>query len=1208
MDYLFAIRKKTSMSLCNVNEVDSIKMYEILEIKEKEKDTPHLVWLNAPFKSEEDDELRSKYQVWSLHKKEYAISMITKLVNEQDILFKSVIQRPRGRPLKAKKKRGITSTIRDPLRYDGVMALEEFNLMDQVYFVRATLFPDTHFQFIGFYIDMATLKYDLPLLDRDTRFSLWQVKMRAVLAQLDLDDALLGRDKMPAAWSDEEKDRKDRKALSHIHLHLSNNILQEVLKETTAASLWLKLEQICMTKDLTSKMHLKQKLFSLKMQEGGSLLDHLSVFKEIVTDLEAMEVKYDEEDLGLILLCSLPSPYSNFRDTILYSRDTLTLQEVYEALHAKEKMKDMVSTEGSSSKGESLMVRGRQTEKDNSKGKNSRNYRSKSRSRRIGSSNQDFDVFVGLVTDVRHVPGLKRNLISLSTLDLKGYKYSAVYGSNSNVTSNSSSDTTNLWHMRLGHMSELGLTVLSKRGLLDGQCVGKLEFCEHCIFGKHKRVKFNTSVHTTKGILDYVHSDLWGPSQEASLGGARYMLTIIDDFSRSVWPYFLKHKSEAFSAFKEWKVMVETQTGKKVKKLRTDNGMEFCSNEFNSYCKSKGIVRHYTIPHTPQQNGVVERMNRTIISKARCMLSNAGLSKRFWAEAASTAYLRIFGCPAYAHIDNGKLEPRAIKCIFLGYKSGVKGYKLWCPETKKVVIGRNVIFNESSMLQKYSSTNTSVESQQKSSVQVEQSENTLEKENFVDQETSVEQESHTPTQQPQCSIATDRPRRVIHPPRRLIKEANVVAYALNIADEIEGTTEPSTCTEAITSDDCNKWITAMHEEMESLEKNGTWELAKLPKEKKPIRCKWIFKRKEGVTPNEEARYKGRLVAKGYSQIPGIDFTDVFSPVVKHSSFRTLLSIVDMRNYELEQLDVKTAFLHGELEEDIYMEQPEGFIVPGKENLSVNGSPIYLLLYVDDMLIAAKDKTEVANLKAQLSKEFEMTDLGPAKKILGMEIIRERQHGKLYLSQKSSGEGLVGYVDSDYAGDLDKRRSLTGYVFTIGGCVSAIYLTKDQMFHERTKHIDVRYHFIRGVISQGDIQVQKISTHDNPADMMTKPVPSTKFEFCSSLVGEWLKFNNRNLSLDRRKEFRKRFCEIRIKEIECPEGLDFEEFGAFHEGMALQNLNQFSHVSYEQDDRRFTSQAWNRLFRIKEQVVREYVMEFLSSFTFRDHIKELDVAD
>jgi len=127
-------------------------------------------------------------------------------------------------------------------------------------------------------------------------------------------------------------------------------------------------------------------------------------------------------------------------------------------------------------------------------------------------------------------------------------------------------------------------------------------------------------------------------------------------------------------------------------------------------------------------------------------------------------------------------------------------------------------------------------------------------------------------------------------------------------------------------------MTAIQDEMQSLEKNCTWELVNFPKEKKNIRCKWIFKRKEGISPTEKARYKARLVAKGYSQIPGIDFDDVFSPVVKHSSIRALLSIVAMRDYELEQLDVKTAFLHGELEEDIYMDQPEGFVIPEKEHL------------------------------------------------------------------------------------------------------------------------------------------------------------------------------------------------------------------------------------------------------------------------------------
>jgi gag-polypeptide of LTR copia-type len=157
----------------------------------------------------------------------------------------------------------------------------------------------------------TTMKYDLPLLDRDTRFSLWQVKMRAVLASSDLDDALEGFGKDRKAWTPDEA-RKDRKALSMIHLQLSNNILQECLEEKSAAALWLKLETICMSKDLTSKMHIKMKLFTHKLQEGGSVLKHISVFKEIVADLTSMEVKFDDEDLALLLLCSLPASFSNF--------------------------------------------------------------------------------------------------------------------------------------------------------------------------------------------------------------------------------------------------------------------------------------------------------------------------------------------------------------------------------------------------------------------------------------------------------------------------------------------------------------------------------------------------------------------------------------------------------------------------------------------------------------------------------------------------------------------------------------------------------------------------------------------------------------------------------------------------------------------------------------------------------------------------------
>ena len=183
------------------------------------------------------------------------------------------------------------------------------------------------------------------------------------------------------------------------------------------------------------------------------------------------------------------------------------------------------------------------------------------------------------------------------------------------------------------------------------------------------------------------------------------MLTFIDDFSRKVWVYFLKHKSDVFSSFKYWKTMIENQTGKKIKWLRTDNGLEFCSNEFNNYCKEEGIARHRTVTYTPQQNGVAERMNKTLLERVRCMLSDSGLPKSFWAEAAQTAcflvnrspssaidfktpedvwtgkspdysYLKPFGCPVFIHVRDGKLDPRSKKGILLGYGQGVKGYRI----------------------------------------------------------------------------------------------------------------------------------------------------------------------------------------------------------------------------------------------------------------------------------------------------------------------------------------------------------------------------------------------------------------------------------------------------------------------------------------------------------------------------------------------------
>jgi hypothetical protein len=348
---------------------------------------------------------------------------------------------------------------------------------------------------------------------------------------------------------------------------------------------------------------------------------------------------------------------------------------------------------------------------------------------------------------------MKRNFISLGTLEAMGFKFSADKGvlkvsqgnrvvlkaelinnlyclqgstviGTTTISIASNTSNTKLWHMRLGHMSEKGMHLLHKRGYLND--IGKLKFCEHCVFGKQNRVSFSLSTHCTKGILDYIHSDLWGRAPHSSIGGCDYMIIFIDDFSREVWVYFLKHKNDALTPFKQWKALVENQIGRKIKKLRTDNGLEFCNSEFNYLCADHGIARQKTVPGTPPQNGVAERMNRTILEHVRCMLSNAGLWDKhgLWAKAANAACylinrspnsgidfkipeevwtskpvdysnLRIFGYPAYAHVNNGKLVPRAQKCTFIGYGSGVKGYYLLCANFKKVIVSHDVTFDES---------------------------------------------------------------------------------------------------------------------------------------------------------------------------------------------------------------------------------------------------------------------------------------------------------------------------------------------------------------------------------------------------------------------------------------------------------------------------------------------------------------------------------
>ena len=169
-----------------------------------------------------------------------------------------------------------------------------------------------------------------------------------------------------------------------------------------------------------------------------------------------------------------------------------------------------------------------------------------------------------------------------------------------------------LWHRRYGHLSEHGLQKLAKKEMVDNfdyDASNKIGFCEACIGGKHHRSPFNTSERNTSERLELVHTDLCGKMGVKSIGGAEYFISFTDDKTRYSWVYPLKTKDQAFDCFLEWKASVERSSGKKLKTIRSDNGGEYTSKKFEAYLKSVGIRHECTIPKTPEQNGIAERLN-----------------------------------------------------------------------------------------------------------------------------------------------------------------------------------------------------------------------------------------------------------------------------------------------------------------------------------------------------------------------------------------------------------------------------------------------------------------------------------------------------------------------------------------------------------------------------------------------------------------------
>ncbi|HVX00707.1 MAG TPA: reverse transcriptase domain-containing protein, partial [Candidatus Babeliaceae bacterium] len=299
----------------------------------------------------------------------------------------------------------------------------------------------------------------------------------------------------------------------------------------------------------------------------------------------------------------------------------------------------------------------------------------------------------------------------------------------------SNTDDASLWHNRMGHLNAAALKEFNK--MVDGCSYSASNIaafdssqCMGCMRGKaHRTAIPKVATHRATRPLEVIHSDICGPFNVPSHGGFKYFVTFIDDYSRYSWVKLIKTKDAALECFKEYHRWAERQTGHVLKTLRSDRGGEYLSKDFLSYLQQNGIARQLTTAYTPQQNGVSERMNRTLLESARSMLFHAHLDSSFWGEAILTAsYLRnrspsnavqsitpyegfwgrrpkvdnirVFGCVAWVHVPDEKrtkLEPKGLECIFVGYSDESKAYILWNHDTRKHVISRDVYFGNESV-------------------------------------------------------------------------------------------------------------------------------------------------------------------------------------------------------------------------------------------------------------------------------------------------------------------------------------------------------------------------------------------------------------------------------------------------------------------------------------------------------------------------------
>jgi Reverse transcriptase (RNA-dependent DNA polymerase)/gag-polypeptide of LTR copia-type/GAG-pre-integrase domain len=660
--------------------------------------------------------------------------------------------------------------------------------------------------------------------------------------------------------------------------------------------------------------------------------------------------------------------------------------------------------------------------------------------------------------------------------------------------------SVNELHRRLGHISQDRAKLLIEKGLVEGVALEEGSepiVCESCEWAKTSR-KPVTKVREGErcgAVGDEIHTDLWGPAPVESIGKKKYYISFTDDHSRHTSVFFLRSKDEAFEWYKIFEAWLSTQYRIRIRCLNSDRGGEFMSDEFSDHLRRAGTSRRLTVHDTPEHNGVAERGNRTNLEIARAMLHDSGLPKFLWPEAVSHAVyvrnrtwtraignttpyelltgrkpnirnLQPWGCQVRVHNDNedkSKLDGRSRVGRWMGFDPDTKdGHRVYWPEKRSVSVERSVKFNVTDEAivrllpiegETPINTTTTTSPSEKSTVaprDFDVVQNVEEPEGGRGKRVRKESEYMRMLNDGSAttgnkSVLPKGMRPIPKPTPTIDEEVEEHAMA-SVIESAEGLM-PS-YQEALRRPDWPKWKEAINKELDSLKNTGTYELVKRTPEINVVDSKWVLRIKKN-SAGEIEKYKARLVARGFTQIYGVDYYETYAPVARLSSFRILLAIAARNGWPIHSFDFDTAYLNSELKDDevIYIEQPPGHetkdrkewvwrlwkalyglkqaarswyesLCKALEELGftrieadhgvfikrMGRDVIILAVHVDDCAVIGNSQDLIDKFMVEMNRKYRLTDTGPASWLLGIKISRDFANKTLSLSQHT-------YIDS-----------------------------------------------------------------------------------------------------------------------------------------------------------------------------------------------------